>query len=123
MGEVRSGVAALIEVFLKDVLRLEGKTEAQVCESVRVNVAEYEMMFRDAQLEDRDKDLAARVCRALCRRRILREIAAREGTEIEGHLQIVLSAIAPPGFSSKDYADAPPLPAALSIDERNNAAG
>jgi hypothetical protein len=112
MGEVRSGVAALIEVFLRDVLRLKGKTDAQIRESVCIHVAEYEMMFRDAQLEERDKDLAARVCRALCRRRVLREIAARERTPAEGHLQIVLSAIAPSGFSSKDYADAPPLPAA-----------
>jgi hypothetical protein len=34
-------------------------------------------------------------------------------TPIDGHLQIVLGAIAPPGFSSKDYADAPPLSPAL----------
>jgi hypothetical protein len=50
MGEVRSSIAALIEVFLKDVLRLEGETEAQVREGVRIHVAEYEGMFRAAQL-------------------------------------------------------------------------
>src|SRR5271169_2018864 len=113
MGEVRSGVAALIEVFLKDVLRLEGETEAQVRERVPIHVAEYERMFRDSEVDQGNKDLAAKVCRALCRRRVIEEILAEEGMPIGRHLQIVLSTIAPPGFSSKDYADAPPLPAAL----------
>ena len=119
MGEVRSGVASLIEVFLRDVLRLEGETEAQVRERVPIHVAEYERMFRDSQLEEGNKDLAARVCRALCRRSVIKEMAKRGGTPTEAHLQIVLSTIAPPGFSSKDYADAPPLSSGpWSIDEQ-----
>jgi len=103
MGEVRSGIAALIEVFLKDVLRLEGETEAQVREGVRIHVAEYERVFA-VQLEERDKDLSARVCRALCRRRIIKKMEQCEGTPTEEHLKIVLSAIDPPGFSSKHSA-------------------
>jgi hypothetical protein len=103
MGEVRSGIAALIEVFLKDVLRLEGETEAQVREGVRIHVAEYERVFA-VQLEERDKDLSARVCRALCRRRIIKKMEHCEGTPTKEHLKIVLSAIDPPGFSSKDSA-------------------
>jgi Predicted 3'-5' exonuclease related to the exonuclease domain of PolB len=82
MGEVRSSIAALIEVFLKDVLCLEGETEAQVREGVRIHVAEYEGMFRAAQLEERDKDLAARVCRALCRRRIIKLVQAGQIDEV-----------------------------------------
>jgi hypothetical protein len=102
MSEVRSGVAAIIGVFVKDVLRLEGKTAEQVGDGVRGHVAEYEKMFRDAQFGERDKDLAARVCRALCRGGITREIAQRVGTPAEGHLQIALGAVPSPGFSAND---------------------
>jgi hypothetical protein len=102
MGEVRSGIVALIEVFLRDVLRLEGKTEAHVCESVRIHVAEYERMFRDSQLEQCNKDLAARVCRALCRARVIKEMVRHEETPIGTHLKIVLSAIDLPTFALKD---------------------
>src|SRR5277367_2318972 len=98
MGKVRSGIAALIEVFLKDMLRLEGDTEAQVRERVPIHVAEYERMFRDSQVDECNKDLAAKVCRALCRRRVIEEILAEEGMPTGRHLQIVLGAIAPPGF-------------------------
>jgi len=102
MGEVQSRVAALIEVFLRDVLRLEGRTEDDVGQRVRFHVLEYEGMFRASQAGQRDKDLAARVCRALCRSRVVKEIALRTGTTAAEHLQIVLNAIASPGFSSKD---------------------
>jgi hypothetical protein len=101
MGEVRGGIAALIEVFLEDALRLEGETEAQVREGVRIHVAEYEPVFA-IQLEERDKGLSARVCRALCRRRVIKKMEQCDGTPTEAHLKIVLSAIEPPGFSSKD---------------------
>jgi hypothetical protein len=113
MGQVRSGVAALIEVFLKDVLRLEGETEARIRERVPIHVAEYERMFRDSQVDEGNRDLAAKVCRALCRRRVIEEILAGEGMPIGRHLQIVLGAIERPGFSSTDCADAPPLSPAL----------
>ena len=60
MGEVRSGVAALIEVFLKDVLRLEGETGARVRERVPIHVAEYERMFRDSQVNEGIRTLPQR---------------------------------------------------------------
>jgi hypothetical protein len=102
MGEVRSGVAAIIGVFVKDVLRLEGKTAVQVADVVRLHIAEYERMFREAQTEERDKDLAARVCRALSRSAIAKEMKKREGTPTEVHLLIALGAIPWPGFSAND---------------------
>jgi hypothetical protein len=102
MGELRSSVAALIEVFLQDVLRLEGKLEAHIDERGHFYISEYERIFRDAQLEVRDKNLAAKVCRALCRRRVSKEMALREGTPTEAHLQLVLDAVEPPVFSVDD---------------------
>jgi hypothetical protein len=102
MGEIRRNLAALIEVFLRDALRLEGRTADDVGQRVRFHVLEYEGMFRETQVAQRDKDLAARVCRALCRWRIIKEMTVREGTPTEGHLRLVLDAIAPPGFSKND---------------------
>ena len=102
MREIRGGIAALIEVFLKDVLRLEGDTEAHIGERTRIHIAEYEGMFSAAQLQERDKDLAAKICRALCRSRVIKELALRQGTPTAAHLQIVLSAIARPDFSLMD---------------------
>jgi hypothetical protein len=102
IGEVRSGVAAVIDVFVKDVLRLDGKTAVQVGDGVRRHTAEYEKMFRDSQIGERDKDLAARVCRALCRSAIAKEMKQREGTTTEVHLLIALGAIPSPGFSDSD---------------------
>jgi hypothetical protein len=37
------------------------------------------------------KDQAARVCRALCRTRVVAETHQRRGTRLEGHLKLVLS--------------------------------
>jgi hypothetical protein len=102
MGEVRGSVAALVEVFLKEALRLEGESEVHVGERVRFYISEYERIFRDAQQEERDKDLAAKVCRALCRRRVINEMAQRDGTSSGAHLQLVLDAVDPPGFSLND---------------------
>jgi hypothetical protein len=102
MGQIQNQVAAYIEVFLRDALRLEGRSEDDVGQRTRFLVLEYEGMFRAFQEAQRDKDLAARVCRALCRNRIIKEIAGRRGTPAAEHLKLVLDAIAPPGFSSKD---------------------
>jgi hypothetical protein len=102
IGNVRSGVAAIINVFLEDVLRLNGKTAVQVGDGVRLHIAEYERMFRDAQIGERDRDLAARVCRALCRSAIAKEMKQREGTPMYVHLLIALAAIPSPAFSASD---------------------
>jgi hypothetical protein len=56
-------------------------------------LAIYEKQFRDAETAKRMKDKAARVCRRLCRARIVEEIQRRKGTSTGGHLQIVLSVI------------------------------
>jgi hypothetical protein len=39
------------------------------------------------------KDTAARVCRGLCRARVLEEMRRRKGTSTAEHLKIVLSVI------------------------------
>jgi hypothetical protein len=85
VGEVRNSVAAFIEVFLKDVLRLEGKSEVNVGVRVHLYISEYERTFRDGQLEGRNKDLAAKVCRALCRRRVFKEMVQQASTPTEAH--------------------------------------
>jgi hypothetical protein len=70
---------------------------------VHFYIVDYEVMFRANQLEERNKDLAAKVCRALCRWRVIKEMAQRVGTPTEAHLQKGFSAIdPPPGFSSQD---------------------
>lgn len=84
---------APVEAFLRDVLRLQGQTYAKVRENVGVQIAKYEAMFRDAQLDHRSKEMAARGCRALFRRRIFAEMARCIGTPTEAHLRMVLEAI------------------------------
>ena len=99
MGEVRGSVAALVEVFLKEALRLEGESEVHVGERVRFYISEYERIFRDAQQEERDKDLAAKVCRALCRRRVIKEMAQRDHDDLHrGWRQLSLLASHPQKF-------------------------
>lgn len=85
-----------IDTFLKDVLRLEGRPQSEVRDSVCSHIAKYEEMFRAAQLDQRSKDFAARGCRTLCRRRIRQEITQCRGTPTEAHLQTVLSALDEP---------------------------
>jgi hypothetical protein len=102
MGELRSSIAAIIEVFVNDVVRLEGKPEAQVREGVRTHLADYERIFSVARPKECDRKLAAHVCRALCRARVIRELAQRKGTPRETHLKIVLSAIDRPTLSLKE---------------------
>ena len=92
-----------IEAFLRDVLDLEGLTQTQVRETVRVFIAQHEKMFRDDEPDDRKKDKAAQKCRTLCQERVDQEIAQHKGTPTEDHLQIVLSVLAGPArFPLKD---------------------
>jgi hypothetical protein len=53
-----------IEVFLKDVLALEGEIWNQIREGVRRHLAICEKQFRDAETNKRMKDTAAQACRA-----------------------------------------------------------
>ncbi len=82
-----------IEAFLQDVLALEGEISHLVREGVHLHLTIYEKQFRDAEPNKRMKDSAARVCRGLCRARVLDEIRRRRGTSTEKHLKIVLNII------------------------------
>jgi hypothetical protein len=81
-----------IEAFLQDVLALEGEISHLVREGVGRHLTMYEKQFRDAEPDKRMKDTAARVCRGLCRARVLTEIR-RRGTSTEKHLKVVLNVI------------------------------
>ena len=85
-----------VEAFLREVLRLEGETQAQVRENVRFHIAECEKMFRDAEPDERTKDQAAQRSRLLCRERAVQELARSKGTPTEGYLGIVLEVIDSP---------------------------
>jgi hypothetical protein len=82
-----------IEAFLKDVLALEGEISHLVREGVRRRLTVYENQFRDGEPNKRMKDTAARVCRGLCRVRVLDEIRRRKGSSTREHLKIVLGVI------------------------------
>jgi hypothetical protein len=82
-----------IEVFLKDVLALEGEIWNQIREGVRRHLVVCEKQFRDAETNKRMKDRAAQECRTLCRMRVADEIRRRKGTSTAEHLKVVLSTI------------------------------
>jgi hypothetical protein len=82
-----------IEAFLRDVLHLEGETQAQVREGVRILIADCEAMFRAFEMDQHSKDVAARDCRALCRARVNMEKGRCKGKPTEAHLQLVLEVI------------------------------
>jgi hypothetical protein len=52
-----------------------------------------EAIFRLQEPKKRMRDQAARVCRALCRTRVVAEMHQRRGTRIAEHLKLVLSII------------------------------
>jgi hypothetical protein len=85
-----------IEAFIRDILRLEGANSNAVREGVRIHLAQYEKVFRDAEPDKRRKDAAAERCRKLCCDRVLKEIQLRTAPSTVEHLQIVLSAIDSP---------------------------
>jgi hypothetical protein len=87
------GMNERIEAFLQDVLALEGEIWSLIREAVRRYLATYEKQFRDDEPNKRMKDTAARVCRGLCRARVLKEMRRRKGTSTAEHLKIVLSVI------------------------------
>ncbi len=82
-----------IESFLADVLALAGEDPDAVREGVRVALADCEALFRVREPNQRMKDQAARVSRALCRSRVVAEMYQRRGTQIAEHLRLVLSII------------------------------
>jgi hypothetical protein len=64
-----------------------------VREGVRVALADCEAIFRAREDNKRMKDQAARVCRSLCRSRVVAEMHQRRGTRIAEHLKLVLTII------------------------------
>jgi hypothetical protein len=80
-----------IESFLADVLALTGEDPEAIREGVRVALADCEAIFRAKETNKRDQ--AARICRALCRTRVVAEMHQRRGTRIAEHLKLVLSII------------------------------
>ena len=68
--------------FLTDVLALAGEDPDAVREGVRVALADCEAIFRVREDNKRMKDQAARVCRALCRTRVVAEMHQRRGTRL-----------------------------------------
>ena len=79
-----------IEAFLADLLALAGDEPDAVREGVRVALADCEAIFRARETNKRMRDNAARVCRALCRARVVAEMYQRQGTPIAEHLTLVL---------------------------------
>ena len=71
-----------IKSFLGDVLALAGEEPDAVWEGVRVALAKCETIFRVWEDNKRMKDQAARVCRALCRTRVVAEMHQRRGTRL-----------------------------------------
>jgi len=84
-----------IESSLTDVLALAGEEPDAVREGVRVALAKGEAIFRLQEPKKRMRDRAALVRRALCRSRVVAEMHQRRGTQIAGHLKLVLSIIDP----------------------------
>ena len=92
-----------IEAFLRDVRDLEGATQAEVREGVRVHFARYEGMFRDAESDAHKKNEAAQRWLNLCRQRLVEEIEQNKGTPTADHLAIALAVIdSPARFPLKD---------------------
>jgi hypothetical protein len=82
-----------IELFLTDILALAGENPEAVQEGARVALADCEAIFRVREDNKRMKDQAARVCRSLCRSRVVAEMHQRRGTRIAEHLKLVLTTI------------------------------
>jgi hypothetical protein len=69
-----------IESFLGDVLAHAGEEPDAVREGVRVALADCEAIFRTREDNRRMRDRAARVCRTLCRTRIVAEMPSGAGS-------------------------------------------
>jgi hypothetical protein len=83
---------ARIQDFLADVRSLDGNSSL-IHESVSRRLAACENQFRECEPDNRGKDVAAQMCRILCRVYVNLEIERHWGTPIADHLQIVRTAI------------------------------
>ena len=87
-----------VEVFLADVLALEGEDANATRQGVRVALADYEQVFRAREVNRQMKEKAAQACHELCRTRVVEEIRLREGTTTAEHLKLVVSVVDGPRF-------------------------
>jgi len=85
-----------IEAFLRDVLALEREERNVARAQTRFHLAVYENLFRDSEIDERQKDAAALRCRMLCRLRVGEEIAKHSGTPTAEHLKLILEVIGGP---------------------------
>jgi hypothetical protein len=83
-----------IESFLADVLALAGEDPDAIRRGVRAAaIGDCEAIFRAQESNEHIRDQAGRVCRALCRSRVVAEMHQRRGTRLAHHLKLVLDAI------------------------------
>jgi hypothetical protein len=82
-----------IESFLADVLALAGEDPEAIRRGVRAAIGDCEAIFRAQESNEHMRDQAGRVCRALCRSRVVAEMHQRRGTRLANHLKLVLDAI------------------------------
>jgi hypothetical protein len=80
----------------------QGEDENAIRIGVRVDLTDYEQIFRAQEVNKRMKEKAAHACHALCRARVIEEIRRRKGTATVDHLNLVLNVIEGPRFPQKD---------------------
>ena len=86
-----------IELFLADVLALQGETPETIRQGVRTALTDCEAIYR-AQTNRHMKDKAAQACHSLCRARVAEEVRRSKGTPTADHLKLVLGIIEAPRF-------------------------
>jgi hypothetical protein len=84
-----------VEAFLADVLALEANAIRQ---GVRGALTDCEQIFRAQEVNKRMREKAAHACQALCRARVVEEMALRKGTSTAEHLKLALTVIDGPRF-------------------------
>ena len=93
---------APVEVFLIDILSLEGANPDAIRDGVHVALADCADIFKAQEVNRRMKDKAVRACHVLCRARLVEEIQRRKGTTTAEHLKYLLRVIDGPPFPAKD---------------------
>ena len=91
-----------IELFLADVLALEGERPETVRQGVRTALTDCEAIYRAQETNRRMKDKAVQACHSLCRARVAEEVRRRRGTPTAEHLKLVLGFIEGSRFPSSN---------------------
>jgi hypothetical protein len=87
-----------IELFLADVLALEGEKPEAIRQGVRTALTDCEAIYRAQETNRHMKDKAAQACHSLCHARVAEEVWRRKGTPTAEHLKLVLGTIEGPRF-------------------------